>query len=300
MRLLVILLLIPLAALAAEPAVRSPKKLVEIENITLSDGRKFTDVAVVSDTATTITLRHDGTVEKIEKTLLPAYILRRWPIDEAQVAKDKKAAEQKAQVEALLAEKKKKSAESRAKWLADQEAVKEKRRQQWIKDNPQQAAPKHDAADLARLRAEARAQELALSRDGVRVVGYGFVPARNALSIRLKNADDKFHSLEWRQLRALSTDGRVLEPLDVVFSATDRVSYDLDQDKERTFTVVFPSAIIAAVSWADRPDLGWTNQRGQLLSAETAIADAKERAVAARLAKKSGTLQSVDGQLVQK
>jgi len=300
MRFLIASLLLPLSLLAAEPAPRAPRKPVEIEDITLSDGRKLSEVAVVSHTAHTITLRHDGTVEKISKDLLPDFILRRWPVDPVLAAQEEKAIAQAEAKAAREAAAKIKRAEFRRKVAADEAAWQAKLAEQRRRDNPQSVVAKADPAEIARLQSEARAQELARSRDGVQLRGFGYWPARNAVTLTVANVADNYRSLDWRQLRAIATDGRVLEPLDVIFEVSESASYDVAHGKARSFTVVFPAASIAALSWSDRADLGWIDYQGKSVTTDVAIAATRERNIAARRANKSGNLQAVTGQVVQK
>lgn len=300
MRRAVLFFALACSALAAEPQVRTPQKPVEVGTITLVSGRVLHDAAVVGDTAETITIKHDGSVEKIAKAQLPAEILRRWPVDPVRLAKEEKA---RAQAEAnakLAAENKIKRAEFEKKVAADEAAYRARIADQFRRDNPPSpnTAPL-DPAAVAQARRDAIAAELAQSRDSVRILGFGFYPAKNALIVKLRNPGENDRQLEWRQLRALASDGRVLEPLDVVFNVSQRASYDIDHGAEREFTVVFPSALLAAVSWNDRPDLGWIDPKGAIVTADAAVAAAKDRAIAARQAKRANQLQPSEAQVVQ-
>jgi hypothetical protein len=300
MRALLALMIFPLAVFAAEPAVRAPKKPVEIGTIELTDGRVLDDAAVVGDTARTITIRHNGTVEKIEKELLPENVRKRWPVDPVRAAAEDKAAAQEVAKKERAAQVKANKEEFRAKRAAEEAAWQAKLAEQRKRDNAGSSGKVMTAGEVEVLRRDLQAQDLLLCRDSVRILNFGYWDARNAVLLRVRNPSDNHSQLAWRELRALTSDGRVLQPLDVIFDVADRASYDVDRGTEQTFKVVFPSASIAAVSWSDRPDLGWIDPQGKVVTVEGALAAARERAIAAQKAKRTGKLQPVEGQIVQK
>lgn len=258
----------------------------------------------MSDTAKTITIKHDGVVEKFAKELLPADLVKRWPVDPQRLALEERQ-QKRAEIEAKNLARQKELKQIHTQKVREMEAkiAKEEaefRANVYKRDHRDDPAPAPiDAAAVAQARRDAIAAELALCRDAVRLAGFGFWPAKNAITLKVRNAGENPRRLEWRELRALTSDGRVLEPLDVVFQVSDRVSYDVDAGGERTFTIVFPSATIAAVSWNDRADLGWIDLKGARVSHDDAIAAAKDRLIAEQRAKKKPRLESVDGQLVQ-
>ncbi len=56
------------------------------DDLTLSDGRVLTDYRILSETATTVMIRHKKGLSKVEKRLLPANVLGKHPIDLAGAA----------------------------------------------------------------------------------------------------------------------------------------------------------------------------------------------------------------------
>lgn len=61
---------------------------VSAADLALSDGRVFKDFRVVSQTAMTVLVRHAGGLAKVDKKLLPAEVLARYPIDEKGAAEE--------------------------------------------------------------------------------------------------------------------------------------------------------------------------------------------------------------------
>lgn len=55
-------------------------------DLTLSDGRVLTNYRILSETATTVVIRHQQGLSKVEKRLLPAKVLGQYPIDSAGAA----------------------------------------------------------------------------------------------------------------------------------------------------------------------------------------------------------------------
>lgn len=300
MRFLFLLLSLTLAASAAEPAVRLPQKPVDIGDVKLTDGRVLHAAAVVSDTAYTVTVRHDGTVEKIAKELFPEGVLRRWPVDPYRAKKEDR---QKAAAEYMAkhnAEAKISHAEFERKNAESEAAYRKKLAAQYERDSPKHASPVITAAEIEQLRRDAQAKELLLCRDSVRFTGFGFYDSKRAINVRAHNPGDHLRALDWRSIRGLTSEGLVVEPLDVVFEGAEHATYDVDHGADRTFTLVFPTSSIAAISWSDRPDLGWINPQGKLVPPEVALAEAGQRTLNARKAKQAGGLQAVDGQLIAK
>src|SRR5688500_1341367 len=80
-------------------------------DLKLTDGRTFKDYRILSPTPTTVVVRHAGGAAKIPKQLLPADVLKSFPIDEEAAAVE---AEQNAKGKALY--------EAQAKALLEQRA----------------------------------------------------------------------------------------------------------------------------------------------------------------------------------
>jgi hypothetical protein len=91
-----------LALLATAAVARSQDaSAVKLGDITLTDGRLYKATALVSETSTHITVRHEGGIAKLEKAKLPEAMRTQYPVDQAAADREKADEEtRKAKIEA--------------------------------------------------------------------------------------------------------------------------------------------------------------------------------------------------------
>lgn len=261
-----------------------------IPNIQLRDGRTLTEAQILSETGDTVNVRHGQQVERISKALLPDELLAEWPINAAKAAQEKAAEETRLR----LAREKKERIAQNLKKENDREAAEARRHNAKIEGE-------RIAREKAELSKAARRRELqARSRDDLLLVGFGLYPSLGALTVNISNVGENPESLDWRQLRALANDGTVVPAGDVRFEGKEVASYNISTDKTRTFTVIFKRSDLVAIGWADRPELGWVDYGGQNVSAQAAIEQARERAIAAARARNAKGTKPIEGQALQR
>lgn len=280
-------------ASAAEPSLYRGKPPPVIERVELTDGRVLEQAQILGDSAYTVTIRHGGQVEKIEKALLPEDLRRKWPVSEARAAVERREAEKLA---------KRQEADRRKA-----ERIREAVRREQLREAKESAARNAKLDEERKRREEARAaaaaaleQLRARSRDGMLLAGFSRDHGSNAVRVQVRNLRDGPGRLEWRSLHALTLEGTTVAAVDVRFALKESASYDMATGQSRGFTVVFNRSDLVAIGWGDRPDLGWIGRDGTTVDAGIAIAGEKERLRQATIEKRKAALVPVDGVVVQK
>lgn len=289
-RLILCCLLLALGPLLPAQQVYQGKARPVIERVELTDGRVLEQAQILGDSAHTVTIRHGSRVEKIEKKLLPPPLAAQWPVDLARAAREESDARQ--------------AAARRAKDLEQAARLAERVRQENIREAAESARRNahldaeraKKAADDAKLAADQRAvlDQLRLrAREGVFLGAFGRVGGPDGVRVTVRNLDDGHRRLDWRQIRGLTADGKIVPATDVVFTLRERVSYDLSGGERRAFRLEFKRHDIVALGWADREDLGWSSASAERVEAAAALEAERERRAAARIAERQSKLQPV-------
>jgi hypothetical protein len=181
--------------------------------------------------------------------------------------------------------------------IAKQEAARAaKREAERVADGSAPTKPLTEE-QLAALREEARRKILVQTRDGILPMRFyvdAMTRALPELQITVKNFGPQSTELPWRSIRALAVDGSIVEPIDFRFEIRERASFDLAADEERVFNLALPAGRnYVAISWADRPELGWRNELGMVVDPDAARAEALEQIKARHAADRSGKLRPV-------
>lgn len=266
-----------------EPEVRRPQKPVDVGDVTLTDGRVLAAAAVLGDSAHTLTVRHGGRVEKIDKALLPPELLARWPVDPVRAGAEERDRQEAAARRAAEIEQGRRNAEAiRRENIAEAQAAKGAADKATAEEDTRRRA--------AEVRERVRLAQLARAPGGLFLVHWIPDPMRlGDAVVVLRNADTTPRAFDPRRLHGLRPDGSVLTAGDVVFTAADKVSLWLDPGAERRFTVRFAGApTVIALAWsADSADWRLRGAAELAASSTAAAVEAERTRVAAEKARQT-------------
>jgi hypothetical protein len=235
--LLLALLAGPMAV--ADGAQAAPRLPFEVGDLALANGRTLRSVVVLSQTASSINVRHAGGLTKIEKRDLPPELLVRFPVNDAQAAKDQEAAsrdraqrEEKALAAGLWVVRPGQPGTRAAPSLAsDRETA-----------NPKDAAKTDHVASPA--------DQLARAPKGLYIATWSNLNS-GEIKLEVINPTSTAQKIDARDLVALRLDnGRSVPGGDVRFPVQERADLWVDAGKRRTFRVQFLGGVsIAAIAW---------------------------------------------------
>lgn len=281
-----VFLLQALIALGGAEVIES-RKNVSLGDVTLTDGRTFKSVVVMSQSATSLSVKYAGGLTKLDKRLLPPALQAQFPVDEALAAQEQAAAEVARQQSVAAEQERQRKAAERARIAAENAAKAAAARPaaQSIGQNP---VPNTMVVNLP-----TQQEQQARSPHGLFIVRWYQSGSNVYLTVR--NAGTSSYKFDFRQVQALVQDSAaVVAPVDVVFQKTEIANYWLDGGKEQVFRLVFPSSPkFAAVSWTGTEEWRLTGNpySPAATSKETAIQQSREVAVATKAANKASSAQ---------
>lgn len=243
-------LMLPAMGFAQE--VRQPRAKIELGDITLLDGRTLSNARLLGATEKALNIAHSQGIEQIERARFAQEFLETYKAeilatgseyrDEAGLRRNERI---KARLEAEATARERKR-------NADEIARLEKKAMADYEKREAAAAKLRQSKEAAEARrAEIRAAELARSRDGLLLDFLTRYYDGCALSVR--NVHENPRRLDWRELRARKTDGRLVIPVNCESDDDRDRSLDIRSGEKRTFRIRFMGGNddIEAVTWAD-------------------------------------------------
>lgn len=265
--------------LAAEPVTRLP---VEVGDLTLTNGKVFKAVVVMSQTSSAINVRHAGGLTKIEKALLPLEMLARFPVSEEMAAKEEQARREGAQRR------------------AQEEAAARQKRLQQVRPapaGPVTPAPRADAAATSPsvVKRATPQEQVARAPHGLYILNWngGY---SNEASVTVCNPTGSPQKLDPRQLRGLMAgSGQQVGGVELKFRVQEIADAWVKPGQTRSFTVKFESSGVVAIGWDDGREWRVTT------TTEAAAAERPDQALAlareiAAEAKERARRDSAEGQ----
>lgn len=264
------------------------KKNISLGDVTLTDGRTFKSVVVMSQSATALSVKHAGGLTKLDKKLLPPEWQAQFPVDE-ELALKEQAANQAAREQAVAAEQERqRKAAERARFAAENAARAAAARP------AAQSAGQNQVASPMPANAPTVQEQQARSPHGLFIVRW--YQSGSDVYLTVRNAGTSSYKFDFRQIQALVQDSATLvAPVDVVFKKTEVANYWLDGGKEQTFRLIFPSSPrFAALSWTGTEEWRLTGNpySPAATSKETALQQSREVAVANKAASKAQAAKS--------
>lgn len=193
-------------------------------DLKLTDGRVLKDWSFLSQTASSVFVKHAGGATKVAKKLLPSEILAKYPIDVESVAREEKA----------LADA---DAAGRARKAEVDAAAKKEYDDRVSKAAASQPRPK------TRNEKSIDAQIAVLAAQGVNADGLSIDRVRmNVWSafLMIKNNSNTSHTLEFRQMRGKLRSGTWVEPSEIrMANVNERTDYLLEAGQAKNFELIF-------------------------------------------------------------
>jgi hypothetical protein len=302
----VFLLLLALLAGPAPAAEAGPAPAglpATIGDVALANGRVLRSVVILSQTGLAINVRHAGGLTKIEKRLLPAELLARFPVNEDQAAREEQAAK-----EGLV--RRVEHAQAASLWVVRAPGP----RLPGVAAAGAATTPDQAAAAKAELakRVASPAEQLSRSPKGLYITTWSN-RSGGQITLEVANPTASAQKIEPRDLVALRLDnGQQVLGGDVRFDVKDRADPWVDAGQRRSFRVQFPSGgALAAVAWAGSGEWrvpGPYTEAAALGSEEEAMSlaranaeEARERAVMeANKARAARAIDKLDDRLIGK
>jgi hypothetical protein len=249
--LVVCLLALPLAGFAQE--VRQPRQKIELGNVTLRDGRVLEGAKLLgSGAARKLNIAHKGGIEQLPfEAFTPEFLeAHREHIENVRdeyIAEDgirRKARSEQRRIES------RRQADIRVAMIqaADREREVMERSKKDLADAERALKQREEAEARA---AAFKAAELARSRDGIilEFLARGY----DACDLTVRNVHDNPRRLDWRDLRARKTDGRLVIPVNCESTDERDRSLDIRSGEKRAFRIRFMGGNddIEAITWSD-------------------------------------------------
>lgn len=244
-------LLLPALGFAQE--VRHPRAKIELGDVTLRDGRVLQDAKLLgSGTWRKLNIAHRGGIEQVPvDAFTPEFVEAHKALivettDEYRAESEMRAKFRSEQIGAKIrAENDRKIAMIQA---ADRERQAMERSRKDIAAAEKQLKEREEREAK---RAAFKAAELARSRDGLI---FDFLSRYyDGCDLTIRNVHDNPRRLDWRELRARKSDGRVVIPVNCESLDERDRSLDIRSGEKRSFRIRFMGGNddVEAIAWAD-------------------------------------------------